>query len=478
MLPFRRTPAATPSPPSLPLVTLGTAVDAARPKSLTLSPIGLRSHMLIHGLSGFGKSSLELGLLAQLLQHGAPFTLIDPHADLADGLLALLAATGFFCNPRAYDRLLYIDWSNTAAVVPFNVLQQPYPPHVIAQNVAAVFHRAWPATDKGQAPLFDSILLSALVVLIENGQSLTALLRLITDAPWREALLRRCTDPDVVAFFRDRFAVWGKGVMLESTARRLQLLTFNPVLRASLGSTANALDPRTLIDRGTSVIHNLGGLDDQTQRFLGGLIATGSEQAALARADTPEERRRPHHLLLEEFPMFLDTSVGLDRMLALVRKFRLYLALCHQTDSQASAGLQGALGNIGLEVAFRLNADDAHTAAPRFLRFDPQRLTRTGPQSAPRYMSRGEQLVETMATLATLPPRQALVRQGDTVARIATLTIPPQVDHAAIAPIKQRYAQRFAGSVETARQPGGPTDTVTAGPQTGSPAVRSRREAL
>ena len=96
-------------------------------------------------------------------------------------------------------------------------------------------------------------------------------------------------------FFNQRFEKWGREapLMIESTLRRIFLLTFSPALRYSLGQEANLLDFRKLMDNGVSVIFNLGGVQDaDSRRLLGCLITVGFEQAALSRSDLPEEKRR------------------------------------------------------------------------------------------------------------------------------------------------------------------------------------------
>ena len=60
-------------------------------------------------------------------------------------------------------------------------------------------------------------------------------------------------------------------MMIESTLRRVFLLAYSPALRYSLGQRENRLNIRALMDAGVSVIYNLGGLDEQTQRLLGAL---------------------------------------------------------------------------------------------------------------------------------------------------------------------------------------------------------------
>ena len=79
----------------------------------------------IRGKSGFGKSSLLASVFVQLLHLGQTAVLIDPHTDLAQSIVGILVDTGFFGDPSAFSRLLYIDWSRRDRIVPFNVLSQP-----------------------------------------------------------------------------------------------------------------------------------------------------------------------------------------------------------------------------------------------------------------------------------------------------------------------------------------------------------------
>ena len=165
--------------------------------------------------------------------------------------------------------------------------------------------------------------------------------------------------------------------MIESTLRRVFLLTFSPTLRYALGQERNALDFRAHMDQGISVVYNLGGLDEDTQRFLGCLLTVGYEVAALSRADLPEEARSPYHLIMDEFSMFsAQSEEALARVLSLARKYGLFLTLAHQTWSQLSSRLQGALQNTGVD---RLQAGTRRRrvggAALRHLRGRPRSST-------------------------------------------------------------------------------------------------------
>lgn len=60
-------------------------------------------------------------------------------------------------------------------------------------------------------------------------------------------------------------------------------------------------------------MYDLGGLDEESQRFIGALIVQGYEEAAISRFDIREADHVPHHLLIDEFAAF---SSALETCLA------------------------------------------------------------------------------------------------------------------------------------------------------------------
>jgi hypothetical protein len=344
-----------------------------------------------------------------------------------------------------------VDFSDRSRFLPFNVLRQPYPAHDVARNIVEACKRAWPALADGSAPQFENILLAGSLVLIQNGGALTDLPRLLTDKAYRDGLLRQVTDPNVVGFFRERFDRWGREAptMIESTLRRVFLLTFSPALRYSLGHTDNMLDFRELMDRGISTIFNLSGLDEETQRFIGCLLTVSFEVAALSRADVPLERRRRHHLIIDEFSQFsAQTEESLARVLSLARKYGLFLTLAHQTWSQVNTRLQGALQNA-VDIAFCLGRGDAEWAAPRFGHFDPLSIKHEVPdphqvdRTHPVFYSVQETFEGWTQALMDLPKRHAFVRVGNHTAQIKTQAFHAKASEANMRQITERYASQL-----------------------------------
>ncbi len=331
------------------------------------------------GTTGQGKSKLLAHFTSSLIPQNVGCCLIDPHADLAHDVLTLLYDSGYFKRPGAYDKLLYVDFSHTDRFIPFNILAKPanphksYSVHEIARNIVEVCTRAWSALADGAAPLFENIMLASVPVLIENTLPLTALDSLLTNKVYRDRLLQKCSDPKIISFFHDQFDQWGRDqpTMIGSALRRAFLLAYTPALRFTLGQKENSLNFRELLDTNTSLIVNLGGLDEQTQRILGCLITVGYEVASLSRADIPQHKRSLYHLILDEFSMFsAQSEEALERVLSLCRKYNLFLTMANQNFSQLSERFQGALQNA-MPIYFKLGYDDAVWAAPRIGRSNP-----------------------------------------------------------------------------------------------------------
>jgi hypothetical protein len=430
------------------------------------------SHLHVMGLTGMGKSKLLASIASQLILQGGPCAVIDPHADLADDVLRLLLARGYFRRSDAMRKLLYVDFAHPERFIPFNVLRAPYTTYEIARNLVEACTRAWPSLGGGAAPQFENLLLASATVLIENDLPLTALSPLLTDDAYRARLLTRVTDPQARDFFRFRYGgKSGGGGLNESTLRRAFLLTYPPPLRYSLGQQENALDFRALMDRRVSLICSLGGLDAQTQRLLGCLLTVGFETAALSRADLPPERRSPYHLILDEFSQFsAQSGVALERVLALTRKFGLFLTLAHQTWSQIDERLQGALQNTSF-ITFRLGQDDVAWGARRVAPFDPYQVKywtqATASHSArPIYVTRSEQQAQWEYALLRLRPREAISRVRGRTVQFRTHPVPPATPALTreLTALRARYAGellRPSSEIKTEIEPGAVPDGLS-----------------
>ena len=394
------------------------------------------THLYVVGRTKVGKSKFLQSLLHQLITQGQGCGLLDPHSDLCDDLLAQLQPL-LVADPALRQRIVYFQPGRNDYLIPFNVLRTPGEPYVVAQNVLEAMRRAWPESLR-EAPRFSNIVLASLLLLIEQRLTLIELPRLLTEPEYREALLSRTHNPEVLRFFQERFDRWGRerATMIESVLNKVGAFTINPRLKTIIGSQANGLDLRQIMDRGQVLLCDLGRVDAETRRLLGSLIVTGLEQAAFTRKDTPLARRRPFTFLIDEFQDYCanaGSAQTLSRMLSESRKFGLHLGLAHQTVGQlADAQLRGALENAQLKVVF---ATGRETARQLVGELHQPNLTQVKhavrdrdwrERSHPLYYSLAEQWERLTQDAQRLPPRVALVqRPGRAGAlRLRTVTLP------------------------------------------------------
>src|SRR5581483_6520370 len=234
-----------------------------------------------------------------------------------------------------------------------------------------------------------------------------------------------------------------------------------PVLKYSLGQTATVLNYRDIIDQGRSVIINLALPNPDARRLLGCLLTVAAEQGALSRADLPPgQRLGTHHLVLDEFAEFsAQSEEALSRMLSLTRKYGLYLVMAHQTWSQASERLRGALQNVGIEAAFRLGRADAEYSATILGHVNPMHIKHEVKDEValerthPTFFSLAEQWEYWVQALQELRPRQAYIahhtdawwrrvlhRPTRRVVKVKTLSVPdPTTDRESLARVEDYY---------------------------------------
>jgi hypothetical protein len=320
------------------------------------------SHMYLVGRTGMGKSTLIETLVASDLAAGHGVALLDPHGDLAVKALAHV--------PQAR-RPDVIDFSPATRPSGYNPLQggsDPERRYLIATSIVAAFRKVW---GESWGPRMEHILRYALLTLAEfPGSTLLDIPRLLTDAPFRQTVIRRLTDDKVRAFWTAEFERYSPNFRGEAVApilNKVGAFLASPALRAVLGAREGTLDLRSVTDEGRIFIANLskGRLGEDASALLGALLIGGFEQAALSRADSPEEQRQDFFLYVDEVQTF--ATLALAGMLQEARKYRLGLVMANQYLEQLDERVQQAiLGNVGTLIAFRVGVRDAKIFAEEF----------------------------------------------------------------------------------------------------------------
>lgn len=429
-------------------IVLGQPLAPYPHRVVRLTPRDQAFHATIWGRTGSGKSRFLQAIFLQLLSKGRCVCLIEPHHDLSFDTLAYLVERGYFRQSDAFDRLIYLDWGN-GAVVPFNVLHSTRsPPKSAALQALEAMIRVWP--ELRRAPTFQTLFLASMVTLAQNRLPITALHRLLSDAPFRDACLRQVRDPLILQTFAPFTANRSHAQEAGSALRRAFLLAFDDVTRLSLGQPDTALDIRSLMDQGRSLIVNLGNIPDaETRRLIGALLLVQIEQAALSRTDLSPDRRRSWTVLLDEWPSFAATDAAVGTILEQTRKFGLRLYLAAQSTGQVGSDrLQAALENCRLSVTFGLGRESAIDQSRQLVTLDPELYHPDPITGRPRHISSSEQFERATQDLQHLSPQEAYVKiHTDPPVKVRTLAVKdPHPNSAELAQVLAAYRARYQRS--------------------------------
>ncbi len=109
-----------------------------------------------------------------------------------------------------------------------------------------------------------------------------------------------------------------------------------------------------------------GRIGEDNSSFLGSLIITKLQLAAISRIDTQEEQRKDFYLFVDEFQNFVATET-FDGILSEARKYKLCLALAHQYIGQLDERLSKAIfGNVGTIITFPIGAENGESLEAHF----------------------------------------------------------------------------------------------------------------
>lgn len=240
---------------------------------------------------------------------------------------------------------------------------------------------------------------------------------MLADKPFRRKVLARVKDPILLSFWNLEFERYDSRLKAEAVApiqNKVGQFATTRMTRNILGQAHNAIDFRSLIDRGQIFIANLskGAMGEDNSRLIGSFLVAQFQLAALSRADIREDERRPFYLYIDEFQNFTNVA-SLASILSEARKYRLALTLAHQYTAQLGEALRSAVfGNVGTILCMRIGFEDARLLSEQLDPLAPHSLTELDPHRAwVRRLSGGTMLEPTFAELC----RPATPRWGRAV---------------------------------------------------------------
>ena len=158
----------------------------------------------------------------------------------------------------------------------------------------------------------------------------------------------------------NRYSPRFRSVVVAPLQNKIGALLTDKRLRSILTVKKSSFDLREIMDEGKVLLVNLskGRMGEGPSSLLGSLLVSHLALAGLARADEPEQQRRPFFIYLDEFHTFSTTMLA--TMLSELRKYKVGMVLANQYLSQLEPEIRDAvLGNVGTVICFRVGAQDA-----------------------------------------------------------------------------------------------------------------------
>lgn len=317
--------------------------------------IDRRRHMYVIGKSGTGKSTLLANMIINDLKHNEGIAVVDPHGDLIETVL------NYIPRHRINDVIIF-DPADPHAVVKLNLFEGGSLVHreLIASGIVAIFQKMY-ATSWG--PRLEYILRNALLTLLSQNAKLEDVLRILTDAKYRERVVENLEDPVLKNFWEAEFNAMPDRLRNEAVSPILnkvgQFVT-SPLIRNVVNTNNSSFDIEQVMNEGKILLVNVsqGKLGEDNMALLGAMIITKIQLAAMNRVYMNEEDRRDFYLYIDEFQNFATTSF--IKILSEARKYRLNLVLANQYMAQIPEEVKAAIfGNAGSMMSFILGAGDA-----------------------------------------------------------------------------------------------------------------------
>jgi len=312
-------------------------------------------HLYVVGKSGTGKSKLLEQLIATDIKEGKGICVMDPHGDLVDAVIKHVP------KERVND-VIYFNPMDTEYPIAFNPMQAVTPELKLRVTIGfiEIFEKLFGAN---WTPRLEHVLRQTTLALLDSkGTTVFSILKMLSDKNYRQKIVAKIEDSVVKNFWVNEFAAWSEKFDNEAITPLLnkvgQLVSTN-LIRNIIGQPFNTFDIRQVMDNQKIMLVKLnkGLLGEENAQILGAMMITKIQQAALERADTPEEERKSFYLYVDEFQYFATKTFA--EILSEARKYRLSLTVAHQYMGQLNDYVRTTIfGNIGTIISFRVGAED------------------------------------------------------------------------------------------------------------------------
>lgn len=309
-------------------------------------------HIYMIGKTGTGKSTCIETMIMQDIHAGSGVCLLDPHGDLVEKVKKNVP------EDRTED-VIYFNIPDPHLTLRYNPFKRVSfeKRSLVASGILEVFEKLW---DKAWGVRLEHILRHSILTLLDQPKAtIVDIPNLLLDKDFRNRAIRNIQNEEVLKFWKREFKEYNKYDLLP-VLNKLGGMLAHPVIKRVLIENPDEVSLRKAMDERKIVLVNLskGHIGEDVAQILGALFITSLGSATFSRVDTPEEKRVPFFVFMDEFHNF--TTLSLVNMFSELRKFRVSMTLAHQYMHQLDEKIKHAiLGNAGTLITFRIGAEDA-----------------------------------------------------------------------------------------------------------------------
>lgn len=316
-------------------------------------------HTYILGKTGTGKTNLMTSLILQDIKHHRGLCVFDVHGDLAHSIIDHVP------NHRKHD-LVHLDIADPKLTYRYNPLKRVAPEKhsLVASSLLESFQKLWSGA---WGVKLEHILRYIILTLLSQPQAnISDIHRIIHDVDYQKQCLSNVQNPSVKRFWDTEFSKYSKNDIVP-ILNKVGAFLAHLAIRRFLIENPEELSLRRCMDEGRIVVVDIskGKLGSDVSNIIGSFLLNAIMNAGFSRIDTPEEKRRPFHVFLDEFHNY--TTLSIVSMLSEIRKWNISLTMANQYLHQLDVDVKNAvLGNVGTIISFRLGQADAKYMAQEF----------------------------------------------------------------------------------------------------------------
>ena len=346
---------------------------AGKPRPIRFPEDLLRRHHLYVARTRMGKSTLMHHLVAHKMREKAEgrdpdaIIVIDPHTDLVAGLMEHVPES-------LMDRVRLIDLSDETRSPGINLLDTRIfaDRDRTADSVVRVAKGLW----EQWGPRMQSILEQTVKTLHEANEQVEAErqytildgLRLLSNDPFRNSVLKKVSDPYLLEWWARDFGSWHRQYRAEALApvqTRLSYYASSKRARAILGQRRSTIDlRRTIHDGGVLLVStSQGTVGRDVAALVGASLLNLVDAVIREQGSLPLSRRRGALVVVDEMQSM--PGVDYESMLSELGKFGASFVLATQSlaklDDLSRTMRDTLLANVGCLAVFQVAGNDART---------------------------------------------------------------------------------------------------------------------